>query len=135
MRRIEQGVVALAIVLSFSLNASAERLWEGHIHFVDYRLKLFFADYGASDMNALRHVEVETGRAGKFHQAGFSFVAEDDDPCQATFTGNMRVVVDGWSAEIRKLRLVRKTSYSQTWKVHPDDVKRLVELSRHRNEE
>jgi hypothetical protein len=126
--------MALAIVLSLTSSASAERLWEGHIHFVDCRLKLSFADYGSTDMTALRYVEIKTGRAGKFHQAGFSFVADDDDPLQATFTGNIRVVVDGWSAETPKLRLVRKTQYSQTWEVHPDDVKRLVELSKQQNE-
>lgn len=133
MSRIEQCVVALAIVLSLTSSASAERIWEGHIHFVDCRLKLSFADYGSTDMNALRYVEIKAGRAGKFHQAGFSFVADDDDPLQATFTGNIRVVVDGWSAETRKLRLVRKMQYSKTWKVHPDDVKRLVELSKQQN--
>ena len=125
--------MALAILLLLTSSASAERLWEGHIHFVDCRLKLFFADYGSTDMTALRYVEIKTGRAGKVHQAGFSFLADDDDPLQATFTGNIRVVVDGWSADARKLRLVRKTQYSQTWKVHPDDVKRLVELSKQQN--
>ena len=135
MKRFTQCVMALAILSSMTSIASAERLWEGHIHFVDSRLKLFFADYGSTDMTALRYVEIKTGRAGKFRQAGFSFVADDDDPLQATFTGNIRVVVDGWSAETRKLRLVRKAKFSNTWKVHPDDAKRLVELSRHQKKE
>ena len=130
MRIFNQCAVTMAIVVSLTTAASAERLWEGHIHLVDCRLKLDFADYGFSDMQALRHIEIKTGRAGKFHQAGFEFVPDDDDPFRVTFSGNIRVVVDGWSAETRKLRLVRKTRYSQTWKVHPDDVKRLVEASK-----
>ena len=123
----------MAIVLSLTASASAERLWKGHIHLVDCRLKLDFADYGSGDMNAIKFVEIKTGRAGKFHQAGFSFVPDEDDPLQVTFSGNIRVIVDGWSAEIRKLRLVRETRYSQTWKVHPDDAKRLVDSSKQIN--
>ncbi len=126
----KQYAMTMAIVVSLSTPASAERLWEGHIHFVDFRLKLNFANYGSSDIKALRHIEIKTGRAGKFHQAGFQFVPDDDNPLQATFSGNICVVVDGWSAETRKLRLVRKTRYSQTWKVHPDDAERLDESSK-----
>lgn len=128
MRVFNQCVMAIAIAFLHAPSASAERLWEGHICFVDCRLKLDFADYGSSDMNALRHLEIKTGRAGKFDQAGFSFVP-DEDPFRATFSGTIRVIVDGWSAETRKLRLVRKTRYSQLWKIHTDDAKRSVESS------
>lgn len=83
MRIINQCAVTMAIVVSLTTAASAERLWKGHIHLVDYRLKLDFADYGSSDMQALRHIEIKTGRAGKFHQAGFAFVPDDDDPFRA----------------------------------------------------
>lgn len=134
MKTFSTFFLAMAIAFSLTTSVSAERLWEGHLHLVDCRLKLDFADYGSSDMNAIKFVEIKTGRAGKFHQAGFSFVPDEDDPLQVTFSGSIRVVVDGWSAETRKLRLVRKTRYSQTWKVHPDDAKRLVESSKRINE-
>ena len=120
----------MAIVFSLTTSASAERLWKGYIHLVDCRLKLDFAGYESSDMNELRYLEIKSGRAGNFRQAGFNFVPDDDDPFQVTFSGNIRVVVDGWSAETRKLRLVRKTRYSGLWKVHSDDAKRLVESSK-----
>ncbi len=74
MRIFNQCAVTMAIVVSLTTAAPAERLWEGHIHLVDCRLKLDFADYGSSDMQALRHIEIKTGRAGKFRQAGFDFV-------------------------------------------------------------
>lgn len=130
MKTFNTFFLAMAITFLLTTSASAERLWEGHIHLVDCRLKLDFADYGSSDMNAIKFVEIKTGRAGKFHQAGFSFVSDEDAPLQVTFSGNIRVVVDGWSAETRQLRLVKKTPCSQTWKVHPDDAKRLVESSK-----
>ena len=130
MKIFSQCIVAIGIAVSLSSSAYADRLWEGYIHLVDSHLKLPFADYGHSDLSALKHLEIKTGRVGKFHQAGFAFVPDDDDPFQVTFNGKIRVFVDGWSAETRKLRLVRKTPYSNTWKVHPGDVKQLVESSK-----
>jgi hypothetical protein len=87
MRAFNQCIMVIAIAFSHAPSAPAERLWEGHI-------------------------EIKTGWAGKFDQAGFNFVPNNDDPFQVTLNGNIYVVVDSWSAETRKLRLVRKTRYS-----------------------
>ena len=129
MKNFIQFIFAIVAVGSLASSASAERVWEGHIHLVDCRMQLHFVGYEYGDLNDLQSVEIKTGRGGGLHEARFIIVPDDDDPLRATFSGCVRVVVDGKSAETWNLRLVRRTKLSKTWKVHPDDVKRLVEVS------
>lgn len=130
MNNVIQFIMAIIILGSLAASAGAERVWEGHIHLVDCRMQLHFAGYEYGDLNDLQSVEIKTGRGGGLHEARFIIVPDDDDPLRATFSGRIRVVVDGKSAETWKLRLVRRTKLSKTWKIHPDDVKRLSEASK-----
>ncbi len=124
-----QFIMAILISSTLASDAKSERVWEGHIHLVNCRLQLHFAGYEYGDLNDLRSIEIKTGRGGGLHEARFIIVPDDDDPLRATFSGRIRVVVDGKSAETRKLRLVRRSKFSETWKIHPDDIRRLAESS------
>ncbi len=120
------GILLALFVLSFSDSANAERAWNGSIHVEDANLLIDFDGYDYGEWDDVGRLTFP-GRPASYSSAkfvGFRIMADEDNLLRATLRGKVRIKVDGKSAELEDLILVRTSRYAH-WKIDPKIIEQL----------